>query len=99
MSSLTVVEGDKRGLDVISRDLMSSEPAAGDKRSSLYASDTDDDDDCAEQGEGAETAGPKPEQPGTRNKKLRRGDECLNLSHQQREERQTMMVIIRQIEE
>jgi hypothetical protein len=43
MSSLTTAEGDKRGLDVISRDVMSSEPAAGDKRSALDAPDTDDD--------------------------------------------------------
>jgi hypothetical protein len=48
MSSLATVEGDKRGLGVISRDVMSSEPAAGDKRSALDASDTDDDDGCAE---------------------------------------------------
>ena len=51
MSSPTTVEGDKRGLYSISRDVMSSEPAAGDKRSELDASDTDDDDGCGEQGE------------------------------------------------
>ena len=45
-------QGDKRGLDVISRDVMGSEAAADDKRSALDASDTDDDDGCAEQGEG-----------------------------------------------
>jgi hypothetical protein len=45
MSSLTTAEGDKRGLDVISRDVMSWEPVAGDKRSALDAPDTDDDDD------------------------------------------------------
>ena len=99
MSSLTTAEGDKRGLDVISRDVMSSEPAAGDKRSALDAPDTDDDDGCAEQGEGAGAAGPKPEQAGTRNKKLRRDGEARNLSQQQREERQAVMAIIRQIEE
>jgi hypothetical protein len=99
MSSLTTAEGDKRGLDVISRDVMSSEPAAGDKRSALDAPDTDDDDGCAEQGEGAGTAGPKAEPAGTRNKKLRRDGEARNLSQQQREERQTVMAIIRQIEE
>ena len=49
--SPTTVEGDKRGLYSISRDVMSSEPAAGDKRSELDASDTDDDDGCGEQGE------------------------------------------------
>jgi hypothetical protein len=69
MSSLTTAEGDKRGLDVISRDVMSSETAAGDKRSAIGAPDTDDDDGCAEQGEGAGAAGLKPEQAGTRNKK------------------------------
>jgi hypothetical protein len=37
MSSPMAAEGDKRGLDVISRDVMSSEPAAGDKRSALNA--------------------------------------------------------------
>ena len=37
MSSSTAAQGDKRGLDVISRDVMSSEPAAGDKRSALDA--------------------------------------------------------------
>ena len=42
---------------------MSSRTAAqGDKRSALDAPDTDDDDGCAEQGEGAGAAGPKPEQ-------------------------------------
>ena len=75
MSSLTAAEGDKRGLDVISRDVMRSEPAAGDKRSALDAPNTDDD-GCAEQGEGAGAAGPKPEQAGTRNKKLRRDGEA-----------------------
>jgi hypothetical protein len=99
MSSLTTAEGDKRGLDVISRDVMRSEPAAGDKRSALDAPDTDDDDGCAEQGEGAGAAGPKPEQAGTRNKKVRRDGDARNLSQQQREERQTVMAIIRQIEE
>jgi hypothetical protein len=59
---------------------MSSQPAAGDKRSALNAPDTDDDDGCAEQGEGAEAAGPNPEQAGTRNKKLRRNGEARNLS-------------------
>ncbi len=49
---------------------MSSEPA-GDERSALDAPDTDGD-GCAEQGEGAGAVGPKPEQGGTRNKKLRR---------------------------
>jgi hypothetical protein len=41
MSSLTTAEGDKRGLVVISRDMMSWEPVAGDKRSALDAPDTD----------------------------------------------------------
>ena len=61
MSSPTTVEGDKRRLDVISRYVMRSKLAADDKRSALDASDTDDDDGCAEEGEGARTAGPKPE--------------------------------------
>jgi hypothetical protein len=82
MRSPTAVEGDKRGLDVFSRVAMSSEPAAGDKRSALDAPDTDD--GCAVQGEGAGAVGPKPEQAGTRNKKLRRGGEALNLLQQQR---------------
>jgi hypothetical protein len=99
MSSPTTAEGDTRGLDVISRDVMSSEPAAGDKRSALDAPDTDDDDGCAGQGEGAGAAGPKPEQAGSRNKKLSRDDKARNLSQQQREERQAVMAIIRQIEE
>jgi hypothetical protein len=43
--------------------------------------------------------GPKPEQAGTRNKKVRRDGEARNLSQQQREEHKTVMVIIRQIEE
>jgi hypothetical protein len=64
MSSLTTAEGGKRGLDVISIDVMRSEPAAGDKRSALDAPDTDDDDGCAERGEEAGAAGPKPEQAG-----------------------------------
>jgi hypothetical protein len=96
MSSPATAEGDTRGLDVIRRDVMSSEPAAGDKRSALDAPDTDG---CAEQGEGAAAAGPKPEQAGTRNKKLRRDGEARNLSQQQREERQTVMASVRQIEE
>jgi hypothetical protein len=37
ISSPTTAEGDKRGLDDNSRDVMSSEPAAGDKRSALNA--------------------------------------------------------------
>ena len=73
--------------------------AAGDKRSALDAPDTDDDDGCAEQGEGAGAAGPKPEQAGMRNKKVRRDGDARNLSQQQREERQAVMAIIRQIEE
>ena len=56
MSSLTTAKGNKRGLDVISRDVMRSERAAGDKCSALDASDTDDDDGCAGQGEGAGAA-------------------------------------------
>jgi hypothetical protein len=98
MSSLSTVEGDNRGLDVMSRDMMRSEPSAGDKRSALDATDTDDDDDCAEQGEGAGAAGPKPERTGT-TKKVRRHGDARNLSQQEREERKTVMVIIRQIEE
>ena len=62
-------------------------------RSALHAPDTDDDDACAEQGEGAGAVGPKPEQAGTSNKKLRRDGEARNLSQQQREERQTVMTI------
>jgi hypothetical protein len=99
MSSLTTVEGDKRGLDVIHRDVMISETAAGDKRSTLDAPDTDDDDRCAEQDEGAGAAGPKPEQAGTRNKRLRRNGEARHVSQREREERQAVMAIIRQIEE
>ena len=44
-----------------------------------------------EQGEGAGAAGPKPEQAGTRNKKLRRDGEVRNLSQQQPEERKSVM--------
>jgi hypothetical protein len=50
-------EGDKRGLHAIRRDVMSVEPAAGDKRSALDAPHTHDDDGCAAQGEGAGAAG------------------------------------------
>jgi hypothetical protein len=46
--------------------------------------------DFAEQGEGAGAAGPKPEQAGTRNKKLRRDGEACNLSPQQLVERKTL---------
>ena len=49
MRSLTTVEVDKRELDLISRDVMSSEPAVGDKPNSLDVSDTDDEDGCVEQ--------------------------------------------------
>jgi hypothetical protein len=82
----TAVEGDKHRLDVIRRDVMRSEPAAGDKCSALDAPDTDDDDGCAEQGDGAGASLPKPHQTWTRNKKLRRDGEARNLSQQQREE-------------
>ena len=62
--------------------------------------DTDDDDGCAEQGEGAGgVPNHKPEQAGTRNKELRRHSEARNLSQQRREEHKTGMTIIRQIEE
>ena len=37
----------------------------------MNSCDTDHDDGCGEQGEGAGAVGPKPEQVGTRNKKLR----------------------------
>jgi hypothetical protein len=97
ISSPTTAEGEKRGLDADSRDVMSSEPAAGDKRSALDAPDTDDDDGCAEQGEGPGAAGPKAEQAGTRTKKVRWDGEACNLSR--REERKAVMAIIRQIEE
>jgi hypothetical protein len=82
------------------REIMSSEPAlrytVGDKRSALDAPVTSDD-GCAEQGDGTASAGPKPEQGEMRNKKLRLGGEARNLSR--REARQTVMPIIRQIEE
>ena len=50
-----------------------------DKRSALDAPDTDDDDGCTEQGEGAGVEGPKPEQAGTRSKKLRWDGEARNF--------------------
>ena len=79
---------------------MSSQPAAGDKRSALNAPDTDDDDGCAEQGGGAEAAGPNPEQAGTRNKKLRRNGEARNLSQSVATRgAQDSLPIIRQIRE
>ena len=79
-----MVDVDKQVPDFISRDVISSEPAADDKPSAIDASDTDDDDDCAEQdckGEGAGATGPKPEQAGTRNKKLRQDGEarCIKV--------------------
>jgi hypothetical protein len=97
--SSPAAEGDKRGLDVTSRNIMSSEPAVGDKRRALDAPDTDHDDGCAEQGEGAGAAGLKPEQGDMRNKKLRRDGEARNLSQQQREERKAVIASIRQIDE
>jgi hypothetical protein len=99
MSSPTVAEGDKRGLDVISRDVMSSEPAAGDNRSALDAPDTDGDDGCAQQGEGAGAAGPQNEKVEKRKKKMRRDGQAHNLSQQKRDERKALMTIIRHIEE
>jgi hypothetical protein len=78
---------------------MSSQPGEGDKLSALHAPDTDDDDGCEEQGKGVGAACPKIDQDGMRKKKLRRDGEALNLSQQQREERQTVIAIIRQIEE
>jgi hypothetical protein len=56
------------------------------------------DDGCAEDGEGAGASGPKREQAGTKNKKLRRDGDARNLSQQRREERKTV-AIIRQTEE
>jgi hypothetical protein len=47
--SLTTAEGDKWGLDVISRDVMRSEPEVGERRNTLDATDIDEDDDWAEQ--------------------------------------------------
>jgi hypothetical protein len=82
ISPPTAANGDKRGLDDNSRDALSSETAAGDKRSALDASDTDDDDGCGEQGGGAGAAGPNPGPAGTRNKKLRRDGEARNLSRE-----------------
>ena len=55
----TEAEGDKRRLDVIRRDVMRSEPVAGDKRSVLDEPDTDDDESCAEQGDGSGASFPK----------------------------------------
>jgi hypothetical protein len=83
MNSPTTTEDDNLGLDVISRDVISSKPTVVDKRSTLDVSDTDDDDECEEQDsceEGAGVAGPKPEQSGTRDKKVRRDGEVRNLS-------------------
>jgi hypothetical protein len=92
-------EGDKRGLDVTCRNIMSTKPAVGDKRSALRdapdASDASDDDGCAEQGAGTAAAGPKPEQGEMRNKKLKRDGGGCNLPRP--EERKT--AIIRQIEQ
>jgi hypothetical protein len=86
MSSLTSAEGDKGEQDVINRDVIRSQPAAGDKRSALDAPDIDGDDGCAEEGEGAGAAGPKPKEAVIRNKKVRRDGEARNLLQQRQEE-------------
>ena len=93
MSSPTAAEGNKWGLDIIRRDVMSSQPGEGDKLSALHAPDTDDDDGCEEQGKGVGAACPKIDQDGMRKKKLRRDGEALNLSQQQREERQSFILL------
>ncbi len=98
ISSPTAAEGDERRLNERNREIMSSEPAVGDKRSALDAPDTSDDNGCAEQGGGTAAAGPKPEQGEMTNKKLRLDGEARNLLR--REECKTVtMAIIRQIEE
>ncbi len=94
--SFPAAEGDKRGLDVTSRTIMSSQPAVGDKRSALDAPDTDDD-GCASHwfGTGVEVPAPCSAQPLL--KKLRQDGGAHNLSRP--EERKTAMASIRQIEE
>ena len=68
LSSPPAADGDKRGLDVTSRNIVNSEPTTGDKRSALDAPGTFDDDGCAEQGDGTAAAGSKPEQGEMSNK-------------------------------
>ena len=79
-----------------SRDMMSSEPIVGYKRSAPDAPDTSDDGSQPERGKEAEAAGPKLDQAERqRNKKLRRDGEARNLSREERK----MTAIMRQIEE
>ena len=68
-----------------SRDMISSEPIAGYKRSAPDAPDTSDDGGSQEErGKEAEAAGPKLDQAERqRNKKLRRNGEARNLSREE----------------
>ena len=61
-------------VDANSNEIVSLEPAVGDKRRALDEPDTDDDDRCAEQFEGAGAPESKPEQDEMRNKKLGTSD-------------------------
>jgi len=74
-------------LDLMTRDTMSSWPAAGDKRSALDAPDTSDDDGCQRRGKEAGAAGPQLEEAEMRNKKLRRDGEARNVSQEERKMR------------
>jgi hypothetical protein len=87
----------QRNLYPYSRDMMSSEPIVGDKRSAPDAPDTSDDDGSQpERGKEAEAAGPKLDQAERqRTKKLRRDGEARNVSREERK----MTAIMRQIEE
>jgi hypothetical protein len=61
-------------VDANANEIVSLEPAVGDKRRALDEPDTDDDDRCAEQFEGAGAPESKPEQDEMRNKKLGTSD-------------------------
>ncbi len=85
---------DQSSLDLVTRYIMSSGPAVGNKRSAPNAPDTSDGDGCQGRGKEAGTAGPQLEQAEMRNKKLRRDGEARNLS----QEDHKLRSIMRQIE-
>ena len=77
-------------LDLVTRGIMSSWPAAGDKRSAPVTPDGSDDDGCQGCGKEAGAAGAQLGRAEMRNKKLRRDGEARNLSQEERKMRAIM---------
>ena len=91
------MDGTNSPVHLFTRNMMSSEPIVGNKRSAPDAPVTSDDDGSqSERGKEAEASGPKLDQAERqRNKKLKPDGEARNLSREERE----MTAVMRQIEE